>query len=150
MYKRKGSGQSWTRVSLDHCNQRCKSVSRVPSDMSVSRLLLCGAPEVRRSTNSDDPSSEQFVSSMYRSSRHPALDGGGHHVPSRRGRLPVEAGHHVTPLDVTPNHASCRCRTSMVEDFSAARAKHTRSYVAFFPTKRQIPPGRGPVNTDSS
>ena len=29
---------------------------------------------------------------------------------------------------------------------TAARAKHTRSYVAFFPTKRQIPPGRGPVN----
>ena len=29
---------------------------------------------------------------------------------------------------------------------AAARAKHTRSYVAFFPTKRQIPPGRGPVN----
>ena len=28
-----------------------------------------------------------------------------------------------------------------------ARAKHTRSYVAFFPTKRQIPPGRGPVNS---
>ena len=27
-----------------------------------------------------------------------------------------------------------------------SRAKHTRSYVAFFPTKRQIPPGRGPVN----
>ena len=24
---------------LDHCNQRCKSVSRVPSDMSVSRAL---------------------------------------------------------------------------------------------------------------
>ena len=68
---------------------------------------------------------EQFVSSMYQSSRHPALDGGGHHVPSRRGRLPVEAGHHVTPLDVTPNHASCRCRPIMDEHFPVGRRRIT-------------------------
>ena len=31
---------------------------------------------------------------------------------------------------------------------AALSAQRTRSYVAFFPTKRQIPPGaRGPVNT---
>ena len=29
---------------------------------------------------------------------------------------------------------------------AALSAQRTRSYVAFFPTKRQIPPGRGPVN----
>ena len=44
----------------------------------------------------------------------------------------------------------CTCTHCIALLGTAARAKHTRSYVAFFPTKRQIPPGRGPVNTSLS
>ena len=49
-------------------------------------------------------------------------------------------------LDVPLTNLAAPLHLHTLHRTAAARAKHTRSYVAFFPTKRQIPPGRGPVN----
>ena len=50
------------------------------------------------------------------------------------------------PLGVPLTNCAAPLHLHTLHRTAAARAKHTRSYVAFFPTKRQIPPGRGPVN----
>ena len=69
---------------------------------------------------------------------------------ARIGKGATELGIYTRVLGVPLTNCAAPLHLHTLHRTAAARAKHTRSYVAFFPTKRQIPPGRGPVNNKAA